>query len=286
VVGGTCDFLESQRRAACNLLTLQTDIDNIICCDRCGIWRPWPSNRPVPDESDDSEREVAEVEDGEPFFCSMHNDPRFASCDAPVLPTRIGPRFQATALARHDALAPIADRGDLRVEIRPSDLPQKAQRKCTNHGSSTLASARGKGRVRRKHKPTRRSPSAVDLMAGLPVDDSQHFANAADCEEQWAREAAEQAATRHEAERVEADLTAADQATRQHIAVGDREEEERGEDRVVLPDEEEGSEAEEREEGESEAAESEAEESVGAGSEYTNSSEDEEFAMQPKRQRH
>ena len=38
------------------------------------------------------------VEDGEPWYCELHPDPRYASCHASLVPPPIGERYQVSCI--------------------------------------------------------------------------------------------------------------------------------------------------------------------------------------------
>ena len=159
------DFLEPQRKANSEFAVLNNSFKtDAICCDRCGKWRPWPANLPgilmgqnddddkedegkddeEKDEEDDDDEDDDE-DDEEPWFCSMHDDPRYASCGALVHRIREGPEFQMTWLPPADMQAPIIERADVLLQIDLSDVPQSRPR---NRGANTAH--RGRGRAKGK----------------------------------------------------------------------------------------------------------------------------------------
>ena len=197
------DFLEPQRKANSEFAVLNNSFKtDAICCDRCGKWRPWPANLPgilmgqnddddkedegkeeEKDEDDDDDDDDDDEDDEEPWFCSMHDDPRYASCGALVHRIREGPEFQMTWLPPADMQAPIIERADVLLQIDLLDVPQSRPR---NRGANTAH--RGRGRAKGKKY------AAGAGAAGLPETDSQHFASAYEYEEIWAKDRAECAA--------------------------------------------------------------------------------------------
>ena len=196
------DFLEPQRKANSEFAVLSNSFKtDAICCDRCGKWRPWPASLPgtlmdqndgdvKEDEENDEEEKDEDDEDDdeddeEPWFCSMHDDPRYASCGALVHRIREGPEFQMTWLPPVDMQAPIIERADVLLQIDISDVPQSRPR---NRGAHTAHRGRG------KPKGKKYAAAAAAAAAGLPETDSQHFASAYEWEEIWAKDRAECAA--------------------------------------------------------------------------------------------
>ena len=103
-----------------------------VQCDRCSKWRPplepeecarrmsvgmgaGMHDSSEEEEEEEEEEVVAESvinEDGEAWYCEMHPQERYASCDAPVVLGGLGPAYQISALP--DYVAP-----PMRPPMRP-----------------------------------------------------------------------------------------------------------------------------------------------------------------------
>lgn len=179
-----CDPVEALRVACSEFHAAE----GWIQCDRCHKWRPPlepnPADKQGGGDSQDSEdsavckSDVYEdekyavvgavtgvVEDGVPWQCSQHPDPRFASCDALVVHQHIGERYQATWVPELGmASSPSTDR---HAQLTPMTLDelhrQIPNRSALNRKKGGRRAGRGKSR-----QGGRRS-------ADLPEGDSQRW---------------------------------------------------------------------------------------------------------------